>query len=789
MKRLFKKAFKDLFSNRRRAAIAVVAIIAGMVAFGSLLFSHEMIVRQIQSTYPAINPSAAILNVDRVDEELLEITKNLPYITDFEPKAYHRMRAKTSKDEWNLLELYGAEDFSQLTMNVPFPIEGKTNPGPGEMLLERDAMGVSGKKLGDTLLVQLPDGSQTTLTITGIINDLSVHPASVHRTIYAYVSFETLGAMGLAPNRMEIMTQGEVTNRQLILDISNQYIGELEANGYNTGKLEVSQTPGQSMHLEEYKTLLFLFRTFSFIAFIFGCMIMANLLTAIIAKQVKQIGILKAIGAKGKSILLAYQFSIFMFISLAVAIAMPLSALLAKTLSVPFLRISNMTLENTSISPLLFLIFGAVGLLVPMIITFFPITKGISISVRDALNESGTSTGTKSMSIPLPGTLSRPVTMSLRNAVRRKGRFMLNLATLALSGICFVVVLVTMISVNTTINNNIKQVDFDYHMITKPVEEELLKNALAQVPEIQSYESWGHASGKVIAENGQITDSYSIIAPINGSTRIQPQMVDGRWLQPTDENVIVLGHGYVNDYPDTQIGDVITLEIGGQQNQFTVAGILRDFQLTTIYMNRSTYETVVPETAKQDIVKITAQSAEKGFQRSLFFEAVENTVQKSGVPVLHSETKEELASVVGGHYTITFLSFFVVIIMIAVISSFGLASTMNLQTLERTKEIGIMKAIGSSKKQIIKIITSESKFIAAVSWCISLLLGLPAVFIGLLYFSANILEAPIVLNPAALVIAYGAWLLMTLLIGYGASKGSAKRAAKMTVKDSLAVNY
>ena len=100
-----------------------------------------------------------------------------------------------------------------------------------------------------------------------------------------------------------------------------------------------------------------------------------------------------------------------------------------------------------------------------------------------------------------------------------------------------------------------------------------------------------------------------------------------------------------------------------------------------------------------------------------------------------------------------------------------------------------MKAMGSSKKQIFKIITSESKFIAVVSWCVSLLLGLPAVFIGLLYFSANILEAPIVLNPVALVIAYGAWFLMILLIGSGASKRSAKRAAKMTVKDSLAVNY
>ena len=446
-----------------------------------------------------------------------------------------------------------------------------------------------------------------------------------------------------------------------------------------------------------------------------------------------------------------------------------------------------MSLENTFVSPFLYFVFISLALVVPMVIAYFPIRKGIRISIKDALNECGNTN--ESINSPkifkLSKNISRPVLLSLRNSVRKKGRFALNLSTLAISGICFVVVLVTMLSVSSTIQNNIKQIDFDYHIITKQVSQEQLKDTMSKSLEIISYESWGNTSGKVVAENGQATDSYLINAPVNNSHRIQPQIVAGRWLEEKDDLSVVVGHGYVNDYPETNIGEKIVLNIGGKQSEFKIVGILRDFQPTTIYMNKSTYEEVVPDQAKSDLVKISVKTDAKGMQRMQFFENMEKSIQSNGLSILHSETKEDLADVVGGHYTITFLTFFIVIIMIAVVSAFGLASTMNLQTLERTKEIGIMKAMGGNKKRIYKIITAESKFIAIVSWLVTLALGLPAVFIGLWYFGNNIIEAPIKLKALALVIAYIVWLVMILIIGSLASKRPAKIAAKMTIKNAL----
>ena len=69
-------------------------------------------------------------------------------------------------------------------------------------------------------------------------------------------------------------------------------------------------------------------------------------------------------------------------------------------------------------------------------------------------------------------------------------------------------------------------------------------------------------------------------------------------------------------------------------------------------------------------------------------------------------------------------TFMLIIAMLVVVSGFGLAATMNTQTSERIKEIGIMKEMGAVKKQIRKIVTAESIFIALMSWGVAVLLGI-----------------------------------------------------------------
>lgn len=785
-KRLYKKAFRDLFSDKRKAIVAISAIIIGMIAFGTLLFSYEIITNELITTYSSINPPSASICVDNIDSRFLELTKEFSDIVEYEVKSQYQMRGQNKNAKWTTVELFASDDYSNLNISKVFYIDGVTNPGFNEMLIERDAINVAGKGLGDTLFLSLPNGSEINLNITGVINDLSVHPATMHNTIYIYVSMETLKAMGLSPNRLDFKISGEPYDRKSILEASNEYLHMLEQNGYQIKGLSIENTPGISMHLEEYKTALFLVRTFAFVAFLFGSLIMSSLITSILTQQIKQIGILKTFGTKNISITFSYLLALFSFIGTAGMASLPLSKLLANVLSSLLLRISNMSLTHTQINPVLYVVFLLFCFTIPLLIAFLSIHRATKITIKDAINYSGITEVHESKPLHFNfSRLQRPVLLTLRNAFRRKGRFFLNVTTLAISGVCFITVFVSMFSVRTTLKENLNTLGYDYHFISSNTDETVLDQLFNENPKIGTWEYWGYTSGKFLYENGQIGNSYPIFAIPKDSELIFPDLLEGSWLHEVKTNEIVVGHEFLQNHPDISIGDTICLNIAGLESNLRIIGVIKDFSGANIYMNKDFYLQHVPAVSRQDIVQVQLNSNLKGRSRANLIQEIEESILEHGISILQSETKANAIEILNSHYMATFQTFLIIIFMILIVSAFGLSSTTNIQTLERMKEIGIMKAMGADKKQIIKIITSESLFVGLSGWTLSAFLAVPGIIIGLKYFGATTLETSISLNWISVFAGYSIWLILILFIGKKTSKRSALRAANMTIKNCL----
>lgn len=788
-KLLLKKAFGDLFSNKRKAITAITAVIIGMVAFGTLLFSYELITNEIVSTYSSINPSSATISVDRIDSRFIELTEEFSDIAEYEVKSDYQMRGQKSNGEWTTVELFSSAEYTAIDVNKVFHLDGDVCPQNSEMLIERDAINVAGKGIGDTLLLSLPNGTETNLKITGVINDLSVHPATMHNTIYAYVSMETLNEMGLSPNRLDFKISGEPYNREKILTTSNEYLRMLEQNGYQINGLSIENTPGISMHLEEYKTALFLLQTFAFVAFLFGCLIMSSLITSILAQQIKQIGILKTFGTKNTAITCSYLLALFSFIGLAALIALPISKLLANVLSSLLLRISNMNLTHTQVVPILYPAFLLLCISVPLLIAFLSIWQATKITIKDAINYTGI--GNVNMEKPLLSSttrLPRPVMLTMRNAFRRKGRFFLNVSTLAISGMCFITVLVSMFSVSMTLKDNLNTSSYDYRFIINKTQEDVLTETLSSNSEIGVFEYWGYASGKLLYENGEIGNSYPIFAVPQNSKLVNPDLIEGTYLQDGQANGIVVGHEFLQNNPTLSIGDILSLDIEGTKSDLRIVGVIKDFSGSNIYMKKDFYVQSVPTESRQNIVQVQLDSDLRGRSRANLIENIETSLLEQNISILQSETKATAIKILNSHYMATFQTFLIIIFMILIVSAFGLSSTTNIQTLERMKEIGIMKAMGADRKQIIKIITSESILVGLSGWVISALLAIPCIIVGLSYFGATTLETSIMLNWGAVFAGYLIWLILILIIGKQASKHSALLAANMTIKTTLLSN-
>ena len=84
----------------------------------------------------------------------------------------------------------------------------------------------------------------------------------------------------------------------------------------------------------------------------------------------------------------------------------------------------------------------------------------------------------------------------------------------------------------------------------------------------------------------------------------------------------------------------------------------------------------------------------------------------------------------------------VMALLTALVGSIGLTGTMGMNVLERTREIGVMRAIGAVDSEIVKSVIIEGTFIGLISWVFGALLSIPITFV-LLDILAVAFSAPI----------------------------------------------
>jgi len=155
-----------------------------------------------------------------------------------------------------------------------------------------------------------------------------------------------------------------------------------------------------------------------------------------------------------------------------------------------------------------------------------------------------------------------------------------------------------------------------------------------------------------------------------------------------------------------------------------------------------------------------------------------------GVQVISTQLSAEWVKQHQDMYSMFIYFLLIMASLVTIVGGLGLMGMMGINVLERTREIGVMRAIGASNGDIQAIVIVEGMAICALSWAVSVLASIPITAV-LAYGSGMTLftmPLPIIYN----VNAHAAWLLFTLALGALASAIPARRASRLTVKDTLA---
>ncbi len=790
----WRKVWADLVGSPVRTLLVVLSIAVGVFAVGTVGGAYLVLSETFSVGYLAANPAHASLYVTPFDDDVISAARRVPGVAEAEGRrTLAGLRLLVGPDTWKDLTITVLPDLEAVRIGRLRLEQGAAQPGPRGLVVERTSLPLTGAQIGDTLTVELADGRQRQLTLAGTVFNAASAPATLTNQIEAYLT--EAGLEWLGETRYYDQLDLTVTDNRLdaahIEAVAKQVAERIERTG-RTVFYTVVPTPGQHPAYQVIQSLILLLGAVGLFSLFLSSFLVVNTLNGLLAQHVRQIGMMKAIGARTGQIVRMYLALVLGFGVLAFLLAAPLATGAAYLLCTNLAAALNFDLAAFQMPPLVIAGMAAISLVVPMLAALGPVLRGARLTVREAIASYGLGRGHFGRSwfdqiLERVRALSRPLLISLRNTFRRKGRLALTLITLTLAGAIFIAVFNVRASLTVAINGFLDTFlsDVNLSFTGGPQQIAEVRQVALAIPEVTGLEAWVGAAGKLLNADGRAVDNLTVIGVPPESTMIKPILEQGRWLQPGDQSAVVVGTDFLARYPDLQPGRQLPATLNERRVTLTVVGVMRF--LGTSGGNYVLY-------APYDYLgRVTNAGSFAGEYRLALRQTDLATQQRVAQALLQAfearqvkafvQTSAELKAQVsqGVNLIIAFLA--PMAVMVGLVGALGLAGTMSLNVLERTREIGVMRAVGAANGKVFQIVVVEGLLIGLLSWGLGLLLALPmsaglAAIVGAIF--------AVDLQVAVSVEGFVIWLAVVLGLAWLASLLPAWNAVRLTVRDVLA---
>jgi putative ABC transport system permease protein len=754
--------------------------------------AYEIISHDMGASYASANPANIDMRTDPFDQSFVDAVKNLNGVKEVEGRRFFSVRSRIPGGDWTNLDLVAINNFYDLHIDLLLPLQGNPVPGDKQVILERKALNDLAVKVGDALEFQLPNGNIKTMTVVGVIQDQTTGAGDFLAPPLGYITLDTLPWLGQPTdyNRLLVTVDGNSSDKEHIRQVSTTVSDQVEKNRRQVYRTELNKTNEHPM-ASTVKAILGILGALGVLIVFLSSSLIANTLNSLLTQHLPHIGVMKLIGARSQQIFGMYITLIMSFGLIALLIALPTGGQAAFALSQLIASKMNFNLLGYRIVPWVFFLQAIVALLVPLAAGFIPVNNGSRVKVQSAISGGGLSAGKASGGwLERMGSrvkwLSRPMLISLRNTFRRRGRLMLTLLTLTMGGAIFIAVFNVQLSLEDYVAQIGKYFLADVTLsFDRPYRVDEINQLVMQIPHVQYVEGWSFVAADTILPDGSVADNLSILAPPANSKLISPIMLEGRWLQPGDKTAITVSEAIWSDFPGLKPGDLLKLKINGHEDDWTVVGIFRFLSRDQIiaYANYDYVSELLNLPRQSFSYRIVTDEHSLQYQKQMSA-LIDRYLRDRGYHV--NETEAGLATLETASESLSILILFLLImaLLTASVGSIGLTGTMGMNVLERTREIGIMRAIGATDGQIMKTVMVEGMIIGLISWFLGAIVSFPITILLSRIISLAIFNSPsqFVLSPQGFFI----WLALVLILSALASVLPARNAARLTIREVLA---
>ena len=780
----WRKMLRDVWLHKSRSLLVVLAVATGMIGSGALLDAWALVQRVTDETYRGSHPVSATLRVDAIDAALLTQIRALPTVAAARVRRALSATALVNGTELNV-ELFALQDFGARDIARLESERGVWPPRDGEISIEKSSLEFSGTRLGGSIDLHFDKQPPQTLPISGIAHDVSLPPGWMDHVVYGFVTPATLAMLG-APaslNEIQIVVRDTTADRDTVRQIAYAIKALIERGGKHVVNIDVP-VPGQHAHAAQMNSLMLTQGAFGLLTLLVCSFLVVNLIAAMLAGQTREIGVMKSLGASAQQIATMYLGFALLLGLFASAIALPIALAIARPYAALKADMLNFSVAGFAVPWWAIALQLGVGCLLPVLAAAIPVMRACRLPVSAALRDAGICGDAGSAfvrrRISIPG-ISRPLLLSLGNAFRRRQRMLLTLLALAAGGAVFLGADDLRHSVREAVDELFSSERYDIVLRLRDAYPAARSEAAAAVvPGVQRVQAIASTKASIEHADGMLGNAFRLVALPPASPMFVDRVEQGRWLNAADRNALVVSRALLKDEPTLVPGAQVRLMIDGTATEWHIVGVQPDIQALA-YVPLATFNDL-HASAQGAALLVTTQ--ERGSSAQLDVVArLRSELEHAGMPVANSWIMSESRRALEDHLLMVVQFLGVMGWVMIVIGGMGLASTMSLAVLERTREIGVLRAIGARHRAIMVMVLIEGLVIGVLGWAASIPLSMPMSALLADSFGRVMFSVPTHYLPSAA--AASTWLLLVVAVALIACAWPALRATRVPAARAL----
>ncbi len=803
MNTLCYKIWADLWLGKSRSLLAIISLAVGVFCVGTLFGMIDLLLGKMDAAHRQSQPShiSLMLRSD-ADIGLLARIKALPGINGVDTLTPLSVRFRPAgEDEWRLATVMIRPDYAGQRFDKT-RLDAGDWPSAGGIAVENLSAQFSGLKIGDDVEFETPSGKQI-LPVTGIVRHPFVKPPKFGGQMHFFADAASAAALFGIPVR---------GFRQLLVQIAPPYSAEQAravagrirgwlADRQLAVNATLLQDPIQHWGRPFLAGINGVLQIMAWVSLALASVLILNTVSAHITRQTDQIGVMKALGASTAAIAGIYLSETLLMAVVAIALAIPPSLAVAHFSACRLLGLFNIDCGGFDVSPraIYFMLLG--GLLAPLLAALVPTLRGAAMTVRVAIASYGLGAdfGGSRFDLWLERLVAQWLpalhAVALGNLFRRKAGLLLTQSVLILAGVMFLILTSLIASLNLTLDKEMARSRYAVRIGFSTDQSQAQVTAVAHsVAATRQVEMWRRLPLEIWKDGGLLRQKGSLglqlLALPASSSMYQPLIEAGRWLQSGDAGqrhlVISADTAELNGI---RAGDSLDIRIGVDSQSWRVVGIYRwlaggNYAVEPVY---APLETVHNITRRNDTVSwalfeapLTSLIEEADYLRQLKQRFEEHGIKLDAYTTLAGLEQSQFAR---NQFRPVLGTLLGLASMIAAVGGIGLSGTLAIGVLQRSREIGVLRAIGAPSKTVFRLFLLEGLLHGIIAWALS---------VPIAYFAAEPVarELGIALFGMRLDFAFDGlaivyWLLFVLILAAAACYLPARNATRLTIRQCL----